>query len=316
MVILWNARTGGLLHKLSGHDGWVNTVSYSPDGRRLVSGGDDTTLRLVGRGDEQAALDRTGPHGCGQLRPVQPRGLGVRLVLGGRDHPDLGRRGGGRWGMETAGSSTASRSRARRGGRVGQQRGLQPGRPQIPHQLGRLAAQGVGLYSSGSQVARVSPLGSIALPPSAPTGSESPRLSPRATGTTGTRYESSTPRRGVCFVSSPGPASTVIAAVAFDPGGRLVAGACSDSTVRLWDAGDAREVSVLKGHTQGVFDVAFNHDGRQLATIGWDSTVRLWDVVEGRPIHVFSDIVQVNSDRVGKALGIQPQRSSSRGGQR
>ena len=40
-IRLWNAQSGVLLHTLQGHDGWVKTVAFSPDGKRLVSGGAD-----------------------------------------------------------------------------------------------------------------------------------------------------------------------------------------------------------------------------------------------------------------------------------
>ncbi|KAE9383194.1 hypothetical protein BT96DRAFT_1009531 [Gymnopus androsaceus JB14] len=31
---------------LQGHDNWVNSVAFSPDGTRIVSGSDDKTLRI------------------------------------------------------------------------------------------------------------------------------------------------------------------------------------------------------------------------------------------------------------------------------
>ena len=35
-----------LLHTLRGHERWVLSLSFSPDGNRLASGGDDQTLRV------------------------------------------------------------------------------------------------------------------------------------------------------------------------------------------------------------------------------------------------------------------------------
>src|SRR5262249_56405775 len=45
-VVVWDTQTQELAHELTGHDGAVTAVAYSPDGRWLVSGGDDRTLRV------------------------------------------------------------------------------------------------------------------------------------------------------------------------------------------------------------------------------------------------------------------------------
>jgi WD40 repeat protein len=72
--------------------------------------------------------------------------------------------------------------------------------------------------------------------------------------------------------------------VAFAPGGKTLAAACRDGTVRLWDltASDpAAPPYILKGHRGAISRFAFAPDGRTLASGALESadgTIRLWDL--------------------------------------
>ena len=66
--------------------------------------------------------------------------------------------------------------------------------------------------------------------------------------------------------------------LAFSPGGKWIAWAGSDATVRVWDWRARREVAVFRGHGDRVTTVAFDPEGGQIASGSGDGTVRIWNL--------------------------------------
>jgi WD40 repeat protein len=73
-----------------------------------------------------------------------------------------------------------------------------------------------------------------------------------------------------------------VAGLAWRDDGRLLATACGDGRVHVWDMAGPRPLSVLEGHQGSVARVAFNHRGDLLLSHAWDGTIFLWDPVRGK----------------------------------
>ncbi|EDR06816.1 uncharacterized protein LACBIDRAFT_299706 [Laccaria bicolor S238N-H82] len=70
-----------------------------------------------------------------------------------------------------------------------------------------------------------------------------------------------------------------VTSVAFSPDGRHIVSGSGDKTVRVWDAQTGQSVmDPLKGHDDYVTSVAFSPDGRHIVSGSGDKTVRVWDV--------------------------------------
>jgi WD40 repeat protein/serine/threonine protein kinase len=70
--------------------------------------------------------------------------------------------------------------------------------------------------------------------------------------------------------------------VAFSPDGKRLVSGSGDGTLKVWDAQTGQETLSLKGHTGKVTSVAFSPDGRRLVSASFDKTVKVWDAQTGQ----------------------------------
>jgi WD40 repeat protein/transcriptional regulator with XRE-family HTH domain len=79
---------------------------------------------------------------------------------------------------------------------------------------------------------------------------------------------------------------SVIRSIAFHPGGQTLASGSSDHTIRFWNVQAGECLRTLKEHMGAVFALAFDPSGQRLASGSHDHTIRVWDVQTGECLKV------------------------------
>ncbi|MFO0959646.1 MAG: WD40 repeat domain-containing protein [Isosphaeraceae bacterium] len=79
-----------------------------------------------------------------------------------------------------------------------------------------------------------------------------------------------------------------VTAVAFSPGGGVIASASRDRAIHLWQLNTRKQLPSLLGHTGPIAAIAYSPDGGALVSASEDRTVKIWDTASGREMATFS----------------------------
>jgi WD40 repeat protein len=307
-LAVWDLRTKKEVFRLHGHEGPVQGVAFSPDGRWLASGSEDRMVKIwdARRGTAVRTL-------AGHKAPV----LGVAFS------PDSRRLASASWDTtvkiwDRAGGNEVRTLRGHTGGVFG---------VTFSSDGRRLASasldQTVRIWDPDEDLARLTLRGHTGGVLGVAFSPDGRRLASASQDRTvkiwdaraeldhltldahvsqvlgvafspdGRRLASAGPDRivkvwdagfGLLLLSLRGHADSV-RCVAFHPGdGRFLASASQDHTVKIWDLATGGCVRTLSRHTGAVYSVAFSRDGCLLASAGADQTVRLWNAATGKEL--------------------------------
>jgi WD40 repeat protein len=78
-----------------------------------------------------------------------------------------------------------------------------------------------------------------------------------------------------------------VTSVAFSPDGGRVLSDGGGKTIKLWDAATGALIRTFEGHSAGVTSVTFSPDGSRVLSGGDDKTIKLWDAATGALIRTF-----------------------------
>ncbi len=254
---------------LRGHTGAVLAVCFDPEGKRLVSGSEDKTVRLWNAADGKPL---TGLHGHqGPVTAVAWSPEGHEFASASQDRTVRLWNAQNRQHLRTlkAGAAVLSLAYSPQGGQLAA--GLADG---------QISFWDISFREKRLILSGENPSASIAF-------SRSGKELVCAQRDRVVVYDLIRRRRVASFPSRPGDAGSCHA-VAFNFENTRLATAWEDAAVRLWGVGGAsKPLLLVRGHTGAVEALAYHPDGKRLATGAGDQTVRVWSAEYGSQLGTF-----------------------------
>jgi WD40 repeat protein len=264
-----------LVCTLEGHTDWVGACGWSPDGRRLISGSGDNTLKIwdAGTGKEIRTLEA---HGGG--------------VLGCAWSPDGDRV------VSTSLDNTVKIWYAKTGDEIHTLRGHSSyvpacawspdgGRIVTASHDKTLKMWDTETGEGASKAVRAleghgRPVGACAWSP------DGTRIVSASHDKTLKIWNAETGRHMTKAAHTVAGHSRAISACAYRPDGSRVVSASDDETLKIWDSETGHELRTVAAHIHHVYDCAYSPDGNQFVSTSEDHRVKVWDGETGNELRL------------------------------
>ena len=272
---------GGSADKiLRGHDASVNSVSFSPDGSKIVSGSADNTVRVWDSNTGSELMrQRVGLLGT-RVMSVSFSPDGSKIVFGSADNK-----------VRVWDSNT-------RDEHILFSRRMHIGRVTSVDWHGNKIVSGswdktVRVWDSQTEALIHELTGHTEWVNSVAFSPDGSRIVSGSLDNTVRVWDSQTGAELMRL--RVGLLGSDVNSVSFSPDGSKIVSGSDDETVRVWDSNTGDELMRLVGHTDLVMSVSFSPDGSKIVSGSDDNTVRVWDAVSGEcvlgPLEGHTDLV-------------------------
>lgn len=290
-------RSGTEIERFTGHVGPINTAAYSPDGKSIVTTGDDTSVRIwrpapdLNLSSEAKLLDFTFADSRGKVLASDLAGHIISYPPGSTNPGAIFDQG--RVPVLSVGVSRDGRfaaSAAESGGITIWD--LTLGQAVAVADTGGSTVRALTFNPQTDLLAGALSNGRVAVW-DVPTGTLRSSFNPGVGSLMAILFSPTTNLlavggfdeavglwdvNGSAAVRSFKGHSSSITALAFSADGTRLASASTDHSVRLWNVASGTQAGVFKGHTMSVVSVSLSPDGRLLASASEDRTVRIWRI--------------------------------------
>lgn len=278
---------------LAGHESALNGVAFSPDGKKIITGSNDQTVRVwnAATGEMIANLDQ------GDIQKFPIHGVGFsadgKHIVACQNDAQKAR--GLFWDGESGKFLAEKFIRLPPGARIYQLHFLPDGKRLLSCNQGGVLV----LYDFNAD------------PLPRPTKSLMGHALGSPVFTVGTTTDGQTAvsggndgtirlwdlERGDEKKKLTGGHAKEVSCVAITTNGQKVVSGGTDKKVLVWDVDKGMPLFTMEGHTDNVLSVAISPDGKRAASGGADKTIRLWDLETGKELFKFqghkADIRQV-----------------------